>query len=461
MNSRDSDSNDLRLAPPPGYTWRTSRAILTPPRGKAETDAYIARGCHRESGQWLGPPETDLELDRHAAAMYQAVLEDTRDEESARQLWPNGWMAQTIIEGHNGSEPDAESEPLDGLTIGEIYRRYQEDEAGRYVRHGSVPGGDFVFNVPADVPAVWGEPSSPLKAEGEGLLLVGPQGTGKTTLAQQYALGRMGLRSEVLGLPVTPIPDGTKLVYLAMDRPAQAARSWRRMVSEEEHRAAMNEKLMVWRGPLPEDMLRMPSRLLAWAREQFGEVAEIIVDSYKDLAANLSDEKTGYAVNMVAQTCIAEGVEWTGLHHQRKATGENKKPNKLDDVYGSGWLTAGMGSVFLLWGEAGADVVEGVHLKQPADPVGPLMILHERANGTSSAMSMDGVASTGNARARQATILGHFSQKGVGQRAELKEIMALTGASDKTTRTDLLALEEAGHLDVENPMGGAATWALK
>ena len=41
------------------------------------------------------------------------------------------------------------------------------------------------------------------------------------------------------------------------------------------------------------------------------------------------------------------------------------KPKRLADVYGSRWLTAGMGSVLLLWGEPGDLVVEVRHLKQP------------------------------------------------------------------------------------------------
>ena len=50
-------------------------------------------------------------------------------------------------------------------------------------------------------------------------------------------------------------------------------------------------------------------------------------------------------------------------------------------MYGSRWLTAGHGSVIVLWGEPGDAVVELTHLKQPADEVGPLELIHDHAHG--------------------------------------------------------------------------------
>ncbi len=59
--------------------------------------------------------------------------------------------------------------------------------------------------------------------EGEALLIVGPSGVGKTTLTGQLVRARMGLGDGlVLGMPVSP---GRRVLYLAMDRPAQIARA--------------------------------------------------------------------------------------------------------------------------------------------------------------------------------------------------------------------------------------------
>ena len=40
-----------------------------------------------------------------------------------------------------------------------------------------------------------------------------------------------------------------------------------------------------------------------------------------------------------------------------------------------------MGSVLMLWGEAGDVIVEAVHLKQPMEKVGPLTLIHDHAHG--------------------------------------------------------------------------------
>jgi hypothetical protein len=63
--------------------------------------------------------------------------------------------------------------------------------------HGprTLPGGDWILDAPTETPAVWGDPSGRVAwAEGEPLLIVGPEGVGKTTIAQQLVLARIGLR---------------------------------------------------------------------------------------------------------------------------------------------------------------------------------------------------------------------------------------------------------------------------
>ena len=87
---------------------------------------------------------------------------------------------------------------------------------------------------------------------------------------------------------------------------------------------------------------------------------------------------------MARQEMIASGMEPVELHHQRKEQRGNAagKPKKLADVYGSRWITAGAGSVVLLWGEPGDPIVEFVHLKQPAGEVGPFKVMHDQHSGS-------------------------------------------------------------------------------
>lgn len=164
------------------------------------------------------------------------------------------------------------------------------------------------------------------------------------------------------------------------------------MVTEED-RATLKERLVVWEGPLPFDPLVEPTALSEWITTEIGsDIGTVVADSYKDLAPGLVGDEPGARLNLAVQEVISREIEWLGLHHQRKATGDNKRPNTLADVYGSTWLTAGLGSVLLLWGTPGASTVEAVHLKQPAEIVGPLTVSHDRSTGAPVAATPESLA---------------------------------------------------------------------
>jgi replicative DNA helicase len=109
-----------------------------------------------------------------------------------------------------------------------------------------------------------------------------------------------------------------------------------------------------------------------------------VIDSLKDLASKLSDDEVGSTINRAFQEAIAAGIEIVPLHHQRKQMQGGSAPKTLADVYGSRWLTAGMGSVALLWGQPGDLVVDFRHLKQPLEEVGPFKVLHDHAHGVTT-----------------------------------------------------------------------------
>jgi replicative DNA helicase len=245
----------------------------------------------------------------------------------------------------------------------------------------ALDGAKFALDAPTRVDAVWGDSSRVLWAKGEPLMIVKPDGVGGTTIAHQLILARAGIKvPTLLGLPVASDLD-RRVLYLALDRPRQAARSMRRMVTEDDRRA-LEAGLTVWPGALPFDLVSTPGRLLAFAQEH--DAGTVVIDSLKDVADKLSDEAVASAINKAMQICVDAGVEVLTLHHQRKAQGNNKKPRTLADVYGNRWLFAGCGSVVMLWGEAGDPVVELTHLKQPADEVGPLTLLHDNHAGTTT-----------------------------------------------------------------------------
>lgn len=117
-------------------------------------------------------------------------------------------------------------------------------------------GDRFILDIPTDTAPLWGDGSDVLWQSGEGLLIAGQQGTGKTTLVLQIVLSRIGVRpSKLLGHSVARTEN--QVLYIAADRPLQIARNARRMVTEED-RELLSKHLVVWRGPVPFDLNREP-----------------------------------------------------------------------------------------------------------------------------------------------------------------------------------------------------------
>lgn len=240
-------------------------------------------------------------------------------------------------------------------------------------------GGTFVLDVPPTPPAVWGRDDHVIWAEGEAFMLAAPQGVGKTTIALQLVRALLGLQDHVLGYPVRPTEH--RVLFLAMDRPAQMRRAANRIFTEAD-RALLNEKLVVWQGPPPYDMSQRKDMLAVMALKAKADV--VVVDSLKDAAIGLSEDAVGAGYNRTRQQCLAEGFQLIELHHTVKRGPNGAEPSALADVYGSTWLTSGAGSVVSLWGEAGDPVVKWRHLKQPMTEVGPFHVSHDHASGIST-----------------------------------------------------------------------------
>lgn len=310
-----------------------------------------------------------------------------------------------------------------------------------------VTGAQFVLSAPESPPAIWGFGDEVLWAEGESLMIVGPPGVGKTTLTGQLLRGRLTGRDPLLGWGISPTTS--RVLYLAMDRPAQIARSLRRHFDEGD-RDLLEDKLRVWQGPPPGDIAKSTPVLVNLAKLAGADT--VIVDSVKDAAIGLSDDTIGAAYNQARQLVLAAGIQMVELHHLVKRGPNGSKPTQLADVYGSVWLTSGAGSVLLLWGQAGDSVVGLTHLKQPAEDAGPLEIRHDHTAGTTTIFS-EGGTSLGGLLAANAT-------HGLTPRAAAYSLYGHEGEQEASrneiekTRRKLEAMVAAGHARVEHGAKG-------
>jgi replicative DNA helicase len=211
-------------------------------------------------------------------------------------------------------------------------------------------------------------------------------------------------------------------------------RSMQRMVGAEQAEL-LRERMRVWKGALPFDLVKHPELLVKFV-EEIGVLAgrpvgTLIVDSIKDLASKLSTDETGGAINRAFALVLAAGIELCASHHQRKATSENRKPTKLDDVFGSTWITAGAGSVILLWGEAGDTTLELSHLKAPAEPLGPFDIEHDHDRGITTRPQRADVWSVLHTPTENGITVADTAIAIYGSRPERKHIQAVRRKLDR------------------------------
>ncbi len=240
-------------------------------------------------------------------------------------------------------------------------------------RSREIDGAAFAFGDAASAEPVWGRGSEVLWAAGEPLLIVGPDGSGKTTLGLWLVLALMGLTDELLRLPV--VRADRRVGLIAADRPAQISRRLKQMVSQEEGEADLRERLLVHRGLLEFDLVEDPRALAGWASSR--GLSAVVLDSLGHVVSAPSKDEVGSAIARAVGHVMDAGIELAILYHPRKATPENKKPTSLADVYGSRWITAMAGSVLSLWGDPGDPIIELRHLKQPQAEVGPFRIVVE------------------------------------------------------------------------------------
>jgi hypothetical protein len=241
-------------------------------------------------------------------------------------------------------------------------------------------GATFILDIPDVIPAIWGEGEDVLWADGESLMIAGPMGLGKTTLLGLLIRAQLGVGDPVLlGLPVA-VCSG-KILYLAMDRPAQIARALRRQFTEAD-REILAGRVVIWKGPPPKDIAKNPTLLPVMAEAADAQI--VYLDSVKDAAIGLSDDEVGAGYNKARQLLLREGRQLAEAHHTTKRGANGGPPTTVADIYGSTWITNGTGSIILVSGDPGDPIVGFRHVRQPVKEVGPYQLLHDQDSGALS-----------------------------------------------------------------------------
>lgn len=238
--------------------------------------------------------------------------------------------------------------------------------------------GGYLFDLPTDAP-IWGTPDELLAAEGQSWMIVGPDGTGKTSCACQYVKARLGLAQEMWELPVAPLPEDQSVYYLAMDRPRQMMEAFMRGVNPD-LREVIDCRLNVHRGPPPYRLGR-PSGHEWLVREVEETNAGLVVfDSRKDVGNTLDSEDV-LGVATAVQLLVAADVEVLILAHPTKA--RRNGPPLLEHVSGHREVFSGLGSVLFLDGRPGDSMVTVHHVKPIRERVKPFKIAHDHTAGFS------------------------------------------------------------------------------
>jgi replicative DNA helicase len=285
-----------------------------------------------------------------------------------------------IRTAQRAAEPGADPEQIRTEVEGEVRAERERAQAsgGSRLSRYVTDGWTFVTDTGADTEPLWGTREQTAWASGESLMIVGPPGVGKTTLAHQVILARLGILAAVLDLPVA---EGERVLYLAMDRPPQIARALARRINPVDE-AQLRDRLAVWSGPLPTTLDKEPDLLAELAAAHRADT--VVIDSLKDAVSTLTDDAAAVAFNNARQRALRSGAQLIELHHQRKATAEAPRGQRptLDRVYGSTWFTSGAGSVLFIAGEAGDPAVTIHHLKTVTGEIGPLPVIHDHQRGT-------------------------------------------------------------------------------
>lgn len=200
------------------------------------------------------------------------------------------------------------------------------------------------------------------------MLFTGPSGVGKTQFSLQMAI-HLALGKSFLGYE---FERAYRIVFFSLEMGLADLKYFISTMNQEltdDERTRLSQNLLF--VPLGEPLYLDSDN----GQSVFTNIVEqlrpdgVFVDSLGSTSTSeLSSESTAKALmDFNDRVRIRHNVFTWYIHHHRKATSDNKKPNKLSDVYGNQYLVNRATSVYCLW--PGPGVIEVIPLKKRLAPV--------------------------------------------------------------------------------------------
>ena len=315
------------------------------------------------------------------AAQHHALRLDTSQQALADA---GGDISAAITNGQTNYIPPDDDPYRDQRRDDQRHDAQRHDDQHRDDRQADKPvwtfidGATFILDQPDTIPALWGDGTDVLWAEGESLMIAGPMGLGKTTLAVLLMRAQLGLGDgTVLGLPVAERP---RQHPVSGDGPARTDRP--RHAPAVHRSRTRRARAAATRLARPAARRHRPQAHPAPGLAEAADAQTVYLDSIKDATIGLSDDEVGAGYNRARQQLLAHGVQLAEQHHTVKRNATGGPPTTVADIYGSAWITNGTGSIVMLTGEPGDPIVGLRHVRAPADQVGPFQLLHDPDAGT-------------------------------------------------------------------------------
>lgn len=192
-------------------------------------------------------------------------------------------------------------------------------------------------------------------------LLTGKSGVGKTQFSLDAA-GHMVNGMDFLGRPTKPSRIGFFSLEMGIEELQFFLKSLQYAFTEEQQ-AVMEENLLFF--PLGEPLYMTSEGVRNQLDQLVGDLKldGIMVDSLGSASEDMmADEAFRKFFHWNSQFRQRHGVFTWYLHHNRKGDG-SRKPNKLEDVYGSQYITSEATSVVTLWDSGVPNVIDYLPLK--------------------------------------------------------------------------------------------------